>query len=299
LVGERFYTKTNFFSFNVPIIGECMIIYDNHLHLRRDGRYLDAVKEFIKAGGTHFTLCQYPMVQTVIEHKSYGPVYRETLVMAEEIRKNLDVTVYTTVGPYPIDYLALIDVFGRVETIEIMKKGMDQAAKLCEDGECIAIGEIGRPHFPVESQVMADSNEILAYGMKRASEVGTAVVLHTETTTSKQCEELVHMGRKVGLSADKIVKHFAPPLVHPEENHGLIPSVLASRKNIEEAAFKGTRFMMETDYIDDPRRPGAVLSPKTVPKRTFELLRNNKLTEDELAIIHQENPEKTYNISME
>ena len=44
--------------------------------------------------------------------------------MAEEIRKNLDVTVYTTVGPYPVDYLALIDVFGRLETIEIMKKGM-------------------------------------------------------------------------------------------------------------------------------------------------------------------------------
>jgi len=25
------------------------------------------------------------------------------------------------------------------------------------------------------------------------------------------------------------------------------------------------RFMMETDYIDDPEMPGAVLGPKTVP----------------------------------
>ena len=54
-----------------------------------------------------------------------------------------------------------------------------------------------------------------------------------------------------------------------------MPSVLASKKNIEAAAKKGTRFMMETDYIDDPRRPGAVLGPKTVPKRTLELLENN------------------------
>jgi TatD-related deoxyribonuclease len=31
-------------------------------------------------------------------------------------------------------------------------------------------------------------------------------------------------------------------------------------------------FFLETDYMDDPRRPGAVLGPKTVPKRTQQLL---------------------------
>ena len=29
---------------------------------------------------------------------------------------------------------------------------------------------------------------------------------------------------------------------------------------------------METDYLDDPSRPGAVLGPKTVPKRTHALV---------------------------
>ena len=29
---------------------------------------------------------------------------------------------------------------------------------------------------------------------------------------------------------------------------------------------------METDYLDDPNRPGAVLGPKTVPKRTQQLV---------------------------
>ena len=33
-----------------------------------------------------------------------------------------------------------------------------------------------------------------------------------------------------------------------------------------------TGFFLETDYMDDPRRPGAVLGPKTVPKRTQQLL---------------------------
>ena len=57
--------------------------------------------------------------------------------------------------------------------------------------------------------------------------------------------------------------------------------------------------MMETDYIDDPRRPGAVLGPKTVPKRTLDLLQKGNLTEKQAYEIHKINPEKTYGISLE
>ena len=78
-----------------------------------------------------------------------------------------------------------------------------------------------------------------------------------------------------------------------------MPSVLASKKNITAAVEKGTRFMMETDYIDDPRRPGAALSPKTVPKRTRELIEKGMLTEKQISEIHRENPEKTYGINLD
>lgn len=135
--------------------------------------------------------------------------------------------------------------------------------------------------------------------MQKAKEVGVPVILHTESTTTSQCKELVEMGKKAGILSHKIVKHFSPPLILKNENYGLMPSVLASEKNIFEAIKKGTRFMMETDYIDDLKRPGAVLSPKTVPKRTFELIRNNLLSEKQVYEIHKINPEKTYGIFLE
>lgn len=276
-----------------------MIIFDNHLHLRRDGRFLDAVKEFKKSGGSHFVLCQLPMTNLVIKEKSYKSCYIETLKMADEIRSEIDIGVFVTVGPYPVDYLRLLEKFGRETAIEIMKKGIDEAAILCEEQKCIGIGEIGRPHFPVDTIVIEDSNDILLYGMKKARDLDVPVILHTESTTSEQCRELVEMGKKVGLPADKIVKHFSPPLININENHGLMPSVLASRKNIFNAVQKGTRFLMETDYIDDLRRPGAVLGPKTVPKRTFELIENGYLTEKQAYEIHKINPEQTYNINFE
>lgn len=275
-----------------------MIIFDNHLHLRRNGRYLDAVKEFKKAGGSHFVLCQYPNVEQVIKEQTYSTIFQQTVDMAKEIQKTIDVTVYTTVGPYPVDYLRLKEVFGRKKARDLMKGGMDTAAQFCQEGKSIGIGEIGRPHFPVDPAIMVESNEILQYGMKQAKQIGVPVILHTETTTPLQCKELSLMAKQVGLASHKIVKHFSPPLLLPEENFGLMPSVLASKKNVQQAIKKGTRFLMETDYIDDLRRPGAVLGPKTVPRRTFELLETKRLSEEDIAVIHQDNPEKTYGISM-
>ena len=275
-----------------------MIIFDNHMHLRQDGRFLDAIKDFKKSGGTHFVLCQLPMIDLVIKNKSYKLCYQKTLDMAEIIRKNIEVCVFVTVGPYPVDLLKLSERFGRKTAINIMKKGIDEAASLCEEKECIGIGEIGRPHFPVEKQVISDSNDILMYGMQKAKDLDVPVILHTESSNPKNCKEFVEMGKKCGLKANKIVKHFCPPLILKTENYGLMPSVLASKKNILEAVKKGTRFMMETDYIDDPNRPGAVLGPKTIPKRTFQLLKEGLITEKKIYEIHKKNPEKTYNISL-
>jgi TatD-related deoxyribonuclease len=275
-----------------------VILFDNHLHLRRDGRFLDAVREFQNAGGTHFILCQYPMPDLVMKEKSYKSCYQETLQMAEEIRADTGIGVFVVVGPYPVDILPLQKKFGKEIAIAIMKKGMDEAAELCEEQKCIAIGEIGRPHFPVDQQILQDSNDILSYGIQKAKDIGVPVVLHTEITTPMQCKELVEIGRKVGLNPEKIVKHFSPPLITYDENFGLMPSVLAIKKNIVEALQKGARFLMETDYIDDLRRPGAVLGSKTVPKLTKNLLAENIMSEQQAYMIHVKNPQNTYAIEL-
>jgi len=276
-----------------------MIILDNHMHLRRDGRYIEAVKEFKMAGGTHLILCHMPMVDEVLKNKSYMPSYQKTLDMAEEASNATDVKIFVTVGPYPADYLALNKKFGREKAKEIMFRGMEEAQHLCNEGMAIAIGEIGRPHFEVDKQAWDDSNEILSYGMKLAKEAGVAVVLHTESMGSDGFNEIAEMADRAGIERGKVVKHFSPPLITREENHGIFPSVLATEKAIREAIKKGNRFFMETDYIDDPRRPGAVLGLKTVPKRVKKLMAEGVMSEEDVYKIHKENAEQVYGISIE
>jgi TatD-related deoxyribonuclease len=56
--------------------------------------------------------------------------------------------------------------------------------------------------------------------------------------------------------------------------------------------------MLETDFIDDRRRPGAVMAPATVPRRTRAMLEQG-VPEERVWRIHKENPEKVYGASID
>ncbi len=231
--------------------------------------------------------------------KGYKPIYDRTIELAEEADKKTSVKTYVTLGPYPVDLIYLERSVGIEKGEKILMDGMELAASYIEDGKAIALGEIGRPHFQVSDEILQASNRIMKYGMEIALDVGCPVVLHTESATSEVCEEIALMADEVGLPRDKVVKHYSPPIVDESENHGLFPSVLASEKNLRAALKKNDRFMMETDYLDDPNRPGAVLGIKTVPKKTFKLLEEEILSARSASQIHQINPETVYDIDVE
>jgi TatD-related deoxyribonuclease len=277
-----------------------MYILDNHMHLRPEGENVSAVRKFCKAGGTHLILAHIPYRDIPITgEESYRKAFERTIEMADRVRKDTEAVVFVTVGPYPVDLVHMVEHLPLENATDIMMKGMDLAAELVEEGRTVAIGEIGRPHFPVPDEIVRASNEILMHGMKVAAEVDCAVVLHTESATPETFREFANMADSAGLDREKVVKHFCPPVVDQSRNHGLMPSVLATKKNISSAAPQGNRFLMETDYIDDPRRPGAVLGPATVPNTTKSMLQDGLLTEEDVIAIHKANPERVYGISIE
>lgn len=277
-------------------------IVDNHMHLQRNGLYLEAIKQFQQSGGTHIVLVQHPNPGLVAQNKSYLPLFDETLKMASEIREKSSVGVFVVVGPYPVDLLVFVDKFNLSidEATNLMKQGMVEAASLADEGSIIGIGEIGRPHFEVKKEMWDASNEILSFGMSAAKEVDVPVILHTEHTTKETCEEFVGMAKRVGLSEKRVIKHFSPPLVLEEENFGLMPSIIAREKNIKKAIDKGSfRFLMETDYIDDLSHPGMVCGPKTVPKTTNKLIEKGVLSVEDSQKIHVDCFKETYGICLE
>lgn len=275
-------------------------ILDDHIHLQPNGLHVEAVEEYQRAGGTHLIVTHLPHKgYRISKSEDWRAQFDVTVQLAEQARKETDVTIFVVIGPYPVQLVRMTEHMTLEKGVEIMMAGMDVAADYVKEGKAIALGEIGRPHFPVSREIIEASNRIMQYGMEKARELGCAVVLHTEGGTHEVCGELAGIAKEAGLSLNKVVKHFSGPIIKECDNHGLFPSVLASRSNVEKAISQGNRFMMETDYLDDPRRPGAVLGIKTVPKRTQSFLENGLFSDGDVWAIHKEHPERVYGISIE
>jgi TatD-related deoxyribonuclease len=274
-------------------------IFDNHIHLRPEFRGIEAAKDFERAGGTGILLTHSPYEDIPIrDARDYQRAYAKTLAMADAVRKATRLQVFVALGPYPVEFLTLRDSLGRDLAMDVVRSGIDQAAKFIAAQEAIAFGEIGRPHFPVSEEILSDSNALLAYAMGRAKDLGCAVVLHTEDPTPRTFAEFAAIASKAGLAPERVVKHHSTPFTQAKDTHGLVPSILAKEVLVREALRGRPRFLLETDYIDDPRRPGAVLGPATVPKKTRAWRESGLLSPEACEQIHKDLPEKTYGIAL-
>ena len=271
-------------------------ILDDHFHLNRNGRFLEAAKDFQRVGGTNIVLVHCPdFASPPTTREGHKESYQDTINMAQEVR-DLGLGVRVILGPHPAAFAHQFDSLGdRAE--ENYWDSIETALEFVHEGKAHGIGEVGRPHWPVSDEIWSRSNALLIDTMKLAAKEGIPLQLHVEGESDETYGDLAIMAGKAGLDRKKLVRHYAPPNVDASYTHGLTPSVLAGSGSIEvimdtfEKSSHG--FMLETDYMDDLRRPGAVLGPKTVPKRTRQLLEAG-LDEEILYRCHKDLPELIY-----
>ena len=271
-------------------------ILDDHFHLNRSGRFLEAAKDFQRVGGTDLVLVHCPdFASPPTTRQGHIDSYQNTIDMAEEV-KSLGIGVRVILGPHPAAFAHQFESLGdRAE--ENYWDSIETALNFVHEGKAHGIGEVGRPHWQVTEDIWSRSNALLLETMSLAAREKLPLQLHVEGESDETYSELATMADKAGLERKKLVRHYAPPNVSQEYTHGLTPSVLAGSGSIEKllATIESTShgFMLETDYMDDLKRPGAVLGPKTVPKRTRQLLEAG-LDEEYLWNAHQDLPEQIY-----
>ena len=284
-------------------------IFDQHMHLDRSHRFLDAVSDFSKSGGTGLMLVHKPAFSQSLPSDilGYREAYSETISMAEEIRMNHDLDVGVVLGPHPVAWENQIAELGLEKSSELHLQAVDLALEYIDSGDAHCLGEVGRPHYAVEEETWYEANEMLLEVLSMASSAKTSVQLHVEDNGRDTCFELSQLCRSSGLGLDRAIRHYAPPDVSSDFTHGLSATVNVGKGSIatltETASMASAPWGMETDYLDDSNRPGAVLGPKTVPKRTHELsssLLSSGWSESEveslLIKVHSEWPKSLYGV---
>ena len=266
-------------------------ITDDHIHIDpNNGRGVEAAKDFRRSGGTHIFLVAKPSWSLGVEPSSgedYREVFDRTLHVAEMVRET-GLVVYPVLGVHPAEMNRLAARMPLDAAAGVMMAGLDLAARYVEDGRAVAL-KSGRPHYEVAPEVLAASNAVLYHALELAADCGCAVQLHAE---SGPCTDVVDMARRAGIPVERVVKHFATP------DTPLMPSFIARHEEIPALARSGRLFTMESDYMDENSRPGAVIGPKSVPRFTRRYLEEGLITEEDAWRIHVETPSRTYGVDI-
>jgi len=266
-------------------------VLDDHLHLDPEhGRGLDAVEDFARLGGTHLLVCNKPSWHLGVEAddpEDFRAVFETTVDVVECAADTLDGTAWPVLGVHPGLISRLCDRgYDPEAAADLMCGGLDVAAEYAADGPAVAL-KTGRPHYDVDDAVWDASNAVLRHGLERAAEAGVAVQLHTEAT--EDLTEVADWAEAAGLAPERVVKHYAGGRLA-----GVTKSVMCHKDDLLEAAERDAPFLMETDFVDDPERPGAVMGPKTVPRRVRWLLDEGH--EDAVERAHVESPARVYGV---
>jgi TatD-related deoxyribonuclease len=264
-------------------------VTDDHIHIDPvNGRGIEAAKDFVRAGGTHLFLVSKPSWSLSVNPSrgtEYAVVFDETLRVARLIEE-IGVIVYPVLGVHPAEISRLAERCSLTDAADIMKAGIDCAAEYVKDGKAVAL-KSGRPHYPVSMDVRAASNDILTHALHCAAECRCALQIHAE---SGPCSDVAEMARNAGLPSERVVKHYGSP------DTPLHPSLIAKHEAIPQLAHEKRTFTMESDFMDENTRPGAVIGPKSVPRYTYQLIRNGLITEDDCFRIHAETVGRVYGV---
>ena len=267
-------------------------ILDDHFHLnRRTGRGPEVIKEFMRSGGTHIVLVTLPSWScwvTPVKPADFREVFDSALADANAVCE-LGCTCYCMAGVHPAEVGRLLERMSLSEAEELMKGGLDVAAEYVAEGKCIGI-KSGRPHYPVSSEVWEMSNRVLSHALTLAGELDCPLQIHAE---SGPCDDVIDMAKKAGMDSSRVIKHFATC------DTPLHPSVTVREPFLADWFRDGREFTMESDFMDDNSRPGAVNGPRSVPRTIQRMLQKGEITVDDVCRIHLDVPSKLYRVSFE
>lgn len=243
-------------------------VVDHHCHLAPSGEGIAAAQRFRDAGGSHLFLATQNYaagVPTTLE--AYREQFATTEALGRRVQEATGVVVYPVLAPYPIDLIAAAERLGLAAARDLQFQAIDLAAHRVQEHAAVALGEVGRAHFPVPAPVASAIEEVFVRALEAARDAGCPAVVHSEDLDADGYRSLAALATRASLPPGRMVKHYARTVVPVADRKDIVPSFLARRELTVRSLDEPAPWFWETDFLDDPRRPGAVLDLATVPRR--------------------------------
>lgn len=172
------------------------------------------------------------------------------------------------------------------------------SSRYVRDGLIDGFAEIGRPHYSTNPQYIVLSEHISELYLNEAKELDVPVHLHLEDGGWITAYDISYKIKRYGLNPLKIIMHHnRPRTLKHSVDMGIMSSVPAIYGIVQSIASLNPRFFVfESDYLDDPNRPGKVIYPWEIKQNIMKLHEQDSIDEEFIYITQVENIVKIYDI---
>jgi TatD-related deoxyribonuclease len=270
-------------------------VVDHHCHLSPGGEGVEAARRFRREGGSHLFLTTHNWNHVPLRSvDDYRGQFESIEALGRRIQAETPVGISLVVAPYPVDLVTMSGALGLADAVEVQLRALDLAGTWVREHRAVALGEVGWPHFPVSEDLTTAAQRVFQHALEVARDVGCPAVVHCEDLDAEGYRALSDRARAVGLPPERVVKHYARTYVPASERSGIVPSFLARKETVAAALNDNGPWFLETDFLDDPRRPGAVLDIATVPRRASAVARDHPDQVERLRIPFVDSVRKLY-----
>jgi len=279
-------------------------IADNHAHANpvRGMGAREIARRFRASGGALLVLVSLPARDLGLSPGSRDDLERSYSMVVESVREAREEGLLgaAILGFHPAEVAELLGA-GRspADVLEFGELSVRLAARFVDEGLASGYGEYGRPHWDADPLLVELCDRITFMALRAARDHGGVVHVHSERANPDTVRRMYAMASAAGVDPSRMVLHHAlPSSIDPASAVGMAPSVPAGRRGeLEEAIRHGPRFVIESDFLDDPARPGAVTTPWGLSKRVHRLIRSGAMDE-EFYMKTLEIYKKLYNIEI-
>lgn len=200
-------------------------------------------------------------------------------------------------GFHPAEVDKLMNLGLKAEQVlELGFKVIDLVCLMIKRGVAHGIGEVGVQHYKTSKERIMIAEGIMKYSLMRARDLEVPIHLHLDQSMTT-IMRVKRIATKVGCDFKRIViHHVALELLEKTLELGFSTTIVGKSSNLITACRKGLVTLVESDYLDDPRRPGAVMVPWSLCRNWNKLLNKGLCDEEFVYKVNVEEIEKLYRV---
>ena len=276
-----------------------MLISDAHAHVSSLGLGGKVIgRKFKEVGGWFIALISLPPSSYGFELtyegfiKSLNTHVNECKHAAEEGLK-----VFCAAGIHPASVDKLLKAYNVNKVLQILHDVLKYIVNLIERGLINGLGEFGRPHYKAMPEAFIVNELLLEDVLKVVHDRNIPIHLHLEQRGVITVESIDRLVRKLNVKRDLVIFHHVSGETAIEAiKRGYPVTVPAFSDAVKHLLSNNLYFMVESDYLDDPKRPGVVRYPWDIALLAQDLLKDGYST-DVLSKIFIENIVNVYGVT--